>query len=90
MKRSGIADLPLHGGRVPLWLAERMTRLGAAIVEAILLRYGHCELLSRLADPFWFQALGSVVDKIQMQSFTLQQRIGRNPNENIGYRWQPS
>jgi hypothetical protein len=31
MKRSGVADLPLHGGRVPLWLAERMTRLGTAI-----------------------------------------------------------
>ena len=36
MKRSGIADLPLHGGRVPPWLAERMTRLGAAIVEIIV------------------------------------------------------
>jgi hypothetical protein len=61
MKRSGIADLPLHGGRVPPWLAERMTKLGAAIVEAILHHYGHSELLSRLADPFWFQALGSVM-----------------------------
>ena len=61
MKRSGIADLPLHGGRVPSWLAERMTRLGTAIVESILLRYGHSELLSRLSDPFWFQALGSVM-----------------------------
>ncbi len=61
MKRSGFADLPLHGGRVPSWLAERMTRLGTAIVEAILLHYGPSELLSRLADPFWFQALGSVM-----------------------------
>lgn len=61
MKRSGFADLPLHGGRVPPWLAERMTRLGTAIVEAILLHYGPSELLSRLADPFWFQALGSVM-----------------------------
>jgi uncharacterized protein len=61
MKRSGFADLPLHGGRVPPWLAERMTRLGTAIVEAILHHYGHAELLSRLADPFWFQALGSVM-----------------------------
>jgi uncharacterized protein len=61
MKRSGFADLPLHGGRVPLWLAERMTKLGTAIVEAILMHYGHSELLSRLADPFWFQALGSVM-----------------------------
>jgi uncharacterized protein len=61
MKRSGYADLPLHGGRVPQWLAERMTQMGAAIVEAILHHYGQSELLSRLADPFWFQALGSVM-----------------------------
>ncbi|MGE5110099.1 MAG: DUF763 domain-containing protein [Acidobacteriaceae bacterium] len=61
MKRSGIADLPLHGGRVPPWLAERMTTLGTAIVEAVLYHYGSSELLSRLSDPFWFQALGSVM-----------------------------
>lgn len=61
MKRSGFADLPLHGGRVPAWLSERMAAMGTAIVEAILLDYGHAELLSRLADPFWFQALGSVM-----------------------------
>jgi hypothetical protein len=61
MKRSGFADLPLLGGRVPAWLADRMTRMGTAIVEAILLRYGTSELLSRLGDPFWFQALGSVM-----------------------------
>ena len=61
MKRSGFADLPLHGGHVPAWLAERMTKLGTAIVESILLHYGHAELLSRLSDPFWFQALGSVM-----------------------------
>ncbi len=61
MKRSGFADLPLHGGRVPPWLAQRMTELGTAIVESILLHYGPSELLSRLSDPFWFQALGSVM-----------------------------
>src|SRR5947209_6700829 len=61
MKRSGIADLPLHGGRLPAWLAARMTKLGTAIVEVVLHRYGHSELLSRLRDPFWFQALGSVM-----------------------------
>src|SRR5216684_8599477 len=61
MKRSGHADLPLHGGHVPAWLAERMTKLGTAIVESILLHYGHAELLSRLSDPFWFQALGCVM-----------------------------
>lgn len=61
MKRSGFADLPLHGGRVPPWLAERMTQMGSAIVESILLQYGHSELLSRISDPFWFQALGAVM-----------------------------
>jgi hypothetical protein len=61
MKRSGMADLPLHGGRVPPWLAERMTRLGAAISESVLYHYGASELLSRLSDPFWFQALGCVM-----------------------------
>src|SRR5678815_5684725 len=61
MKRSGHADLPLHGGHVPAWLAERMTRLGTAISESVLLHYGAPELLSRLSDPFWFQALGSVM-----------------------------
>ncbi len=61
MKRSGIADLPLHGGRVPAWLAERMTRLGTAIAENIVQHYGRSTLLSRLSDPFWFQALGAVM-----------------------------
>ena len=61
MKRSGTADLPLHGGRVPSWLAERMTRLGTAISESVLYHYGPSELLTRLSDPFWFQALGSVM-----------------------------
>ena len=61
MKRSGIADLPLHGGRVPAWLAERMTKLGTAISESVLYHYGPPELLSRLSDPFWFQALGAVM-----------------------------
>jgi uncharacterized protein len=61
MKRSGVADLPLHGGRVPAWLAERMTRLGTAICEGVVYHYGAPELLSRLSDPFWFQALGCVM-----------------------------
>jgi len=61
MKRSGVADLPLHGGRVPAWLASRMTRLGAAITETIVHEYGASAFLSRLSDPFWFQALGAVM-----------------------------
>lgn len=61
MKRSGTADLPLHGGRVPAWLAERMTKLGTAILESVILHYGISAALTRLSDPFWFQALGSVM-----------------------------
>lgn len=61
MKRSGTADLPLHGGRVPQWLAERMAKLGTAITEAIVHDYGTSAFLSRLSDPFWFQALGAVM-----------------------------
>jgi hypothetical protein len=61
MKRSGIADLPLHGGRVPRWLSARMSKLGSAIAENIVYNYGSGEFLSRLSDPFWFQAFGSVM-----------------------------
>ncbi|MCP4134198.1 MAG: DUF763 domain-containing protein [bacterium] len=61
MKRSGYADLPLHHGRVPQWLAERMSSLGGAILEAIVEEYGKSEVLRRLSDPLWFQALGCVL-----------------------------
>ncbi|HMJ83336.1 MAG TPA: DUF763 domain-containing protein, partial [Vicinamibacterales bacterium] len=61
MKRSGVADLPLHGGRVPAWLASRMEALGTAIAESVIVHYGRPALLSRLSDPFWFQALGTVM-----------------------------
>jgi hypothetical protein len=61
MQRSGVADLPLHGGRVPPWLAERMTLLGTAITEAVVHHYGRSAFLSRLSDPFWFQAFGAVM-----------------------------
>ncbi len=61
MPRSGYADLPLHYGRVPIWLAERMTKLGGSIVEALVLEYGRPEVLKRLSDPLWFQAFGCVL-----------------------------
>lgn len=60
-RRAGSADLPLHGGRVPRWLAERMTRLGTVIAEAIVHEYGRDEFLRRLAHPFWFQSFGAVM-----------------------------
>jgi hypothetical protein len=60
-RRAGSADLPLHGGRVPAWLGDRMTRLGAIIIEAIVIEYGRDEVLRRLAHPFWFQSFGAVM-----------------------------
>jgi uncharacterized protein len=59
--RAGSADLPLHGGHVPKWLGDRMTRLGAIISQAIVHHYGRDELLRRLAHPFWFQSFGAVM-----------------------------
>jgi len=61
MKRSGSADLPLHYGYVPKWLAERMAKLGLAVVETIVMDYGKNEVLTRISDPFWFQSLGAVM-----------------------------
>ncbi len=59
--RTGIADLPLHYGRAPRWLFEKMTKLSRAIIEAIVIEYGPEEFLRRVSDPFWFQAFGSVL-----------------------------
>jgi uncharacterized protein len=60
-RRSGSADLPLHGGRVPPWLATRMSSLGAIITQAIVHHYGRDEFLWRLSHPFWFQSFGAVM-----------------------------
>ena len=61
MARRGTATLPLHDGRAPSWLFERMETLGGAIAEAVIEEYGPAELLTRLADPYWFQSLGCVI-----------------------------
>jgi len=61
MKQSGSADLPLHYGYVPQWLAERMSVLGLAIVEAVLQEFDPDYLIARFSDPFWFQSLGAVM-----------------------------
>ena len=60
-QRTGRADLPLHNGRVPPWLAHRMALLGAVICQAIVHHYGRDEFLRRLAHPFWFQSFGAVM-----------------------------
>jgi hypothetical protein len=60
-RRTGSADLPLHNGRVPAWLASRMATLGAIVTQAIVHHYGREEFLRRLAHPFWFQSFGAVM-----------------------------
>lgn len=61
IRNSGHADLPLHTGIVPKWLADRMMMLGSLIVESLVLNYGPDEVLVRLSDPLWFQSLGAVM-----------------------------
>lgn len=61
IKKIGIAELPLHYGRVPFWLLNRMKKLGKQIVTIIIQEYGKEELLRRLSNPFWFQAFGCVI-----------------------------
>jgi hypothetical protein len=60
-RRTGSADLPLHGGRVPSWLGQRMSVLGAVICQAIVHHYGRDEFLRRLSHPFWFQSFGAAM-----------------------------
>jgi hypothetical protein len=59
--KTGIAHLPLHGGKAPAWLFSRMKLLAAEIVRVILYDFGTPELLRRLSDPFWFQAFGCIL-----------------------------
>ena len=61
IKRTGHADLPLHTGTVPKWLADRMMNLGTLIIESLIINYGRKEVLTRLSDPLWFQSLGTVM-----------------------------
>ncbi len=61
MKRTGILDSPLHPGKCPPWLFQRMKRLGGLIGKAVIEEHGERELLKRIADPLFFQALGCVL-----------------------------
>lgn len=61
MQQTGIAYLPLHGGKAPAWLFQRMVRLGREIARRIIEDHGPEELLIRLSDPYWFQSLGCVL-----------------------------
>lgn len=61
MKKTGITNLPLHYGSCPRWLFGRMTKLSAAITEAITYEYGKEEFIKRISDPFFFQALSCLI-----------------------------
>ena len=61
MRQTGIVNLPLHGGKAPAWLFQRMVRLGREIARIIVEDYGPGELLARISDPYWFQSLGCVL-----------------------------
>src|SRR5919107_546943 len=60
-RHTGVASLPLHTGRAPRWLFSRMVLLSREIVVHLVAEYGAREVLRRLSDPFWFQALGCVL-----------------------------
>jgi hypothetical protein len=59
--KTGFADLPLHHGRAPRWLFEKMVKLSRAIITAMVIDKGRQEFLSRISDPFWFQAFGAIL-----------------------------
>ena len=61
MRNSGHADLPLHSGIVPRWLADRMMVMGTLITESLIENFGPDEVLTRLSDPLWFQSFGAVM-----------------------------
>src|SRR4026207_1300771 len=60
-ERTGSATLPLHSGKAPRWLFDRMTQLAPAIAEIIILEHGRSMFLQRLSEPYWFQAFGCVL-----------------------------
>jgi hypothetical protein len=61
MKRAGVADLKLHPGKAPHWLVKRMMPMASALCEFIVDEFGTIELLRRLSDPVYFQALSNVL-----------------------------
>lgn len=61
MMRSGVAELPLHTGKVPPWLANRMRKLSKLVLKILVEEYGTKGLLERLADPVWFQAFNNLI-----------------------------
>jgi hypothetical protein len=61
MYRTGVANLPLHGGRAPAWLTVRMRKLAKEIANIMIDEHGTTKFIQRLSDPYWFQAFGCVL-----------------------------
>jgi hypothetical protein len=61
MYRTGVANLPLHGGNAPAWLTVRMRKLAKEIASIMIEEQGTARFLERLSDPYWFQAFGCVL-----------------------------
>ena len=61
MYRTGVANLPLHGGKAPSWLTVRMRKLAREIANIMIEEYGTATFIERLSDPYWFQAFGCVL-----------------------------
>jgi hypothetical protein len=61
MQKTGVANLPLHGGKAPRWLFSRMVRLAGGILGYMVEEMGPADTLIRFSDPFWFQCLGCVL-----------------------------
>jgi uncharacterized protein len=57
----GVATFTLDTGKCPRWLYERMVRLGREMTTIIIDEYGPDEFIRRIADPVWFQSLGTVL-----------------------------
>jgi len=61
LEKAGVADLPLHGGKAPRWLIERMKALSSIILKIMYDEYGCEGIIVRLSNPFWFQSLACVL-----------------------------
>lgn len=57
----GIATFTLDWGKCPRWLFGRMVKLGREMTEVLVDEYGAEEFIRRIADPVWFQSLGTVL-----------------------------
>ena len=57
---SGTANLPLHPGRVPVFITDRIGDMGSAVIESVIEHQGKSEALTRLSDAGWLQSLGAL------------------------------